>query len=101
MLIMAEEKCLNSSVTRAFLESLYLLQKKTPWPEFASELYRPGDRSLWAKLVPTFADRGCHVVSATDPYSRILNFLDQLFITINSKSIYFSQFKKRSATHET
>jgi hypothetical protein len=30
---------------------------KTPWPQCASELYRPSDRSLSAKLVPTFADR--------------------------------------------
>jgi hypothetical protein len=28
---------------------------------------RPSDRRLLAKLVPTFADRGCRVVSATDP----------------------------------
>jgi hypothetical protein len=26
--------------------------------------------ALSAKLVPTFANRGCHVVSATDPYGR-------------------------------
>jgi hypothetical protein len=32
----------------------------------ASELYRPSDRRLLAKFVPTFADRGCRVVSATD-----------------------------------
>jgi hypothetical protein len=50
---------------------------KTPWPESASELYRLSDRHLSAKLVPTFADRGCHVVSITDPSSRILDFLDQ------------------------
>jgi hypothetical protein len=37
-----------------------------PWPESASELYRPSDRSLSAKLVLIFADRGCHVVSVTD-----------------------------------
>jgi hypothetical protein len=30
-----------------------------------------------AKLMPTFADRGCHVVSVTVPYSRILYFLDR------------------------
>jgi hypothetical protein len=29
------------------------------------------------KLVPTFADRGCHVVSLTVPYGRILGFLDR------------------------
>jgi hypothetical protein len=36
----------------------------------ASELYRSSDRRLSAKLVPTFADRWCHVVSATDPHGR-------------------------------
>jgi hypothetical protein len=35
--------------------------KKTPWSESASELYRPSDRRLSAKWLPTFADRGCHV----------------------------------------
>jgi hypothetical protein len=30
------------------------------------------DRRLLAKLVPTFADRGCRVVSATDPSGRSL-----------------------------
>jgi hypothetical protein len=30
----------------------------TLWPESASELYRPSDRHLSAKLVPIFADRG-------------------------------------------
>jgi hypothetical protein len=29
----------------------------------ASELYRPSDRRLLAKLVQTFGDRGCRVVS--------------------------------------
>jgi hypothetical protein len=31
--------------------------KKTPWSESASELYRPSDRRLSAKWLPTFADR--------------------------------------------
>jgi hypothetical protein len=31
---------------------------KPPWPESASELYRPSDRRLSVKLVPTFSDRG-------------------------------------------
>jgi hypothetical protein len=50
---------------------------KTPWPVFAIELYRPRDRRLSAKLVPTFADKGCHMVSVTDPYCHILGFLDR------------------------
>jgi hypothetical protein len=49
----------------------------TTWPESARELYRPTDRRLSVKLVPTFADRGCHVVSVTDPFGRILDFLDR------------------------
>jgi hypothetical protein len=48
--------------------------KRTTWPESASELYGPSDRRLSAKLVPTFADRGCHV---TDSCGRILGFLDR------------------------
>jgi hypothetical protein len=33
-----------------------LMQKEIPWTESASELYRPSDHRLSAKLVPTFAD---------------------------------------------
>jgi CBS-domain-containing membrane protein len=51
--------------------------KQTSRPESASELYRPSDRRSSAKLVPTFADIGCHVLSVTDPYRRILGFLDR------------------------
>jgi hypothetical protein len=40
------------------------------------ELYRPSDRRLSAKLVPTFAYRGCHVVRVMDPDGRIVGFLD-------------------------
>jgi CBS-domain-containing membrane protein len=42
--------------------------------ESASKLYRPSDLHLSAKLVPTFANRGCHMVSVTDSYGRILGF---------------------------
>jgi hypothetical protein len=55
------------------LEALTL----TPWSESASELYRPSDRRLSAKLVLAFADRGCQVVNVADPYDRILDFLDR------------------------
>jgi hypothetical protein len=53
-------------------------QKKTLWPEPASELYPPIDRRMSAKLLPTFVNRGCCVVSTTDPYGRILGFLDHV-----------------------
>jgi hypothetical protein len=49
----------------------------TPWPEFASELYRPSYLRLSAKLVPTFADRVCYLVIVMDPYGRILDFIDR------------------------
>jgi hypothetical protein len=51
--------------------------KRNLWPESGNELRRPSDRRLSAKLVPTFADRGCHVVSVTDPHGRSLGFLDR------------------------
>jgi hypothetical protein len=41
------------------------------------KLYRPTDRCLLAKLAPTFAERGHHVVRVMDPYGRILGFLYQ------------------------
>jgi hypothetical protein len=53
------------------------IRSGSPWSESASELYRPSDRCLPMKLVPTFADRGCSVISVTDPYSRILGILDR------------------------
>jgi hypothetical protein len=40
------------------------------------ELYRPSDRRLSAKLMQTFADKDCRLVSMTDPHSRIIGFLD-------------------------
>jgi hypothetical protein len=61
--------------------TLHLPKKKkknwTPWSESASELCRPSDCRLSEKLVPTFADRGCHEVNITDPHDRILAFLDR------------------------
>jgi hypothetical protein len=59
-----------------------IVVKKTLWPESESKLYRPSDRRLPAKLVPTFADSGCHVVGVTDPYGRILG--------VRERSRYFS-----------
>jgi hypothetical protein len=63
----------DSPVMQDVSKELY--KKKTPWPKSASELYRPSDRRLPAKLMPTFADRRWHVVSVTDPYCRIVGFL--------------------------
>jgi hypothetical protein len=58
----------------------------TPWPKFAIELYRPSECLLPAKLVPNFADRGCRVVSVTDPYGRIIEFLDRSRFFFSSSS---------------
>jgi hypothetical protein len=55
----------------------YLYFNLTPWPEFEREPYRPRDSRLSAKSWQTLADRGCHTVSVTDPYGRILRFLDR------------------------
>jgi hypothetical protein len=45
--------------------------------ESASELYRPREGSLPAKLVPNFTNRGCHMDSVTVPLGRILGFLNR------------------------
>jgi hypothetical protein len=42
-----------------------------------SELYQLSKFRLLAKLVATFGDEGCCVVSTMDPYGHILDFLDQ------------------------
>jgi hypothetical protein len=54
-----------------------LFHSQLPGLSPQSELYRPSDRRMSATLMPTFAERGCHVVSATDPHGRILGFLDR------------------------
>jgi hypothetical protein len=50
------------------LHSTYKLENYTSCPESMIELYQPSSLRLSAKLVSTFVDRGCHVVSMTDPY---------------------------------
>jgi hypothetical protein len=65
------------AIAIAELSTVTLTNKQTPWPVSASELRRPSGRRLSAKLMPTFADRGCPVVSATDPHDSILGFLDR------------------------
>jgi hypothetical protein len=54
--------------------------------------YRPSDRRLSAKWLPTFADKGCHEVSVTDPYGRILGFLDRnRYFSISSSSVVLTR----------
>jgi hypothetical protein len=71
LFIFAFVSTFHSPFPRLSISSLF---KKTPWPQSASEIYRTSDRRLSAQL---FADRGCHVVSVTNPYVRILAFLDR------------------------
>jgi hypothetical protein len=65
---------LRQRTHQAIHEDFVEYNKQTPWN--STELYKlywPSDRRLLAKLVPTF----CCMVSATDPHSHILGFLDQ------------------------
>jgi hypothetical protein len=48
----------NTDTTKLKLNSVALVRKRT---------LQPNDCHMSAKLVPTFANRGCRVVSATDP----------------------------------
>jgi hypothetical protein len=92
MLVLLTTGRYNLPILRDRQCQMFILTKQTPWSESASELYRPSDRRLSAKWLPAFADKGCHVVSMTDPYGRILGFLD--------RSRYFSIKYLLSCTHE-
>jgi hypothetical protein len=85
---------LEEKVQAAYVISKYIfLIKKnwTPWPESASELYRQSNCRLWAKLVQTFADRWCRVVSETNPYGRILGFLYPKYIFTGLSKFKFNK----------
>jgi hypothetical protein len=73
---------MNMAYLSSFTDCLCNNNKKTLWPESASELYRQSDRRLSAKLLPTVVDRGCHVISVTDLYGLILGFLDRTVYAI-------------------
>jgi hypothetical protein len=45
------------------------------------------------ELVPISADRGCRVVSVTDPYGHILSFVDQAFYNIVFQIKLFQKLK--------
>jgi hypothetical protein len=55
-----QDKVSNSSFKVAAIvkNQSHYNKQQTLSPESANELYQPSDRSLSAKLVPTFADRG-------------------------------------------
>jgi hypothetical protein len=52
-----------------------ILKKKKKKKKTELRSLNPRASRLLAKLVPTLADKGCHMVSVTDPYGRILVFL--------------------------
>jgi hypothetical protein len=70
----------------------------TTWPESRKELYRPSDRRLSAKLVPTFVDMGCRVVSVTDPYVRILGFVERIVQVAVIAKCPYCRARRRTVT---
>jgi hypothetical protein len=52
------------------------------------------DRHLSAKLVPTFADRRCDVVSVMDPYAHFLGFLYTVTKLGHNYTVSVNQSKK-------
>jgi hypothetical protein len=55
------------------LQFFTLLHGLCPRANYTDQATAACRRSDWQ----LFADRGCHVVSVTDPYGRILSFLDR------------------------
>jgi hypothetical protein len=59
-------------------------KNKTPWPEFASEVYRQSDRRLSGMLVPTF----CHsYINIQSPQTYIYYLHNQYGPDINPKIV--------------
>jgi hypothetical protein len=73
----------------------------TPWLWSASELYRPSDHRQLAKLVPTFADRGCRVVSAKDSHGRKSRFSrpEPLLFPSSSSSVVLTRLSEPRSRH--
>jgi hypothetical protein len=70
------------------------LQKQTPCRLSASELYRPSDRSFFGEVSANFADSGCCVITTTDPYGRIFDFLDRRHsLSLNETKIIIISLK--------
>jgi CBS-domain-containing membrane protein len=71
-----EEKSFNSFDFRN--NSIKKQQKKTNSMVRVRERTISTERPpLVGEVVANFADKGCHVVSVTDPYGRILGFLER------------------------
>jgi hypothetical protein len=72
------------------MRGFHLRKAITPWPQSASDLYRPSDRRLSAKLVPTFCGyrvpRGQRDESLR-PYSRISRPEPLLFLPISTSVV--------------
>jgi hypothetical protein len=78
---MTQELCLSAGhILQNIIAVHYcaLCPTRIPWPESASKLYWPSNGRFSPQLMPNFSDRGCRVVRAADPYSRILGFIDRL-----------------------
>jgi hypothetical protein len=54
--VLEQQKLNTTALRRVIVVCIILYNNQTPWPEPASELYRPSDRRLSEKLVSTFAD---------------------------------------------
>jgi hypothetical protein len=61
---------LGLRLTNYSLKKLHGLSPRANYTDRATAACQRSDCQL-------FADRGCHVVSVTDPYGRILDFLDR------------------------
>jgi hypothetical protein len=94
-----------NSIVDSRIFTLIMNKQQTPWPEFSSELYRPSDCRLSAKLVPTFVDRG---VSRSQrdgsprPYSRFSRPQPLLFLSSSSSIVFtrLSELRSRPTTSQ-
>jgi hypothetical protein len=68
--VVRESKCKFNGITERIKKKLHGLSPRANYTDLATA-------ACWRSDCHLFADRGCHVVSVTDPYGRILYFLDR------------------------
>jgi hypothetical protein len=73
--------------------NLYITNKLNPVACVRERTILTERPPLVGEVGAKFADRGCHVVSVTDPYGRILGFLHRIYYELDDETLqHFTVF---------
>jgi hypothetical protein len=88
------DRCIPVRESLVAFKIIFLLRCLSPQANYTDR----ATAALSAKLVPTSADRGCHVVSLTEPYGCILGFLDRTSCVNPIDKTHYSPITTTSST---